>query len=188
MWGHLVKAIKLIVFNPDNLSLVDLGKAVVEVFATAISAFVGLAVYAELTPLVQGFPLGAELASFAGALVAGLLTLGLNYFLLYSSLAKKFWNCLEGLMPYGELLRRYREINAELDRYLAELAKIEFNLDAEDLAFFSENLSACVDEEERSVVLKNQMEKMGVELPFEFGNNESVRVWLDQKVQAFASK
>lgn len=188
MWGHLVRAIKLIVFNPDNLSLVDLGKAVVEIFATAISAFVGFAVYAELTPLVQAFPLGAELASFAGALVTGLLTLGLNYFLLYSSWAKKFWNYLEGLMPYGELLRKYREINAELDRYLAELAKIEFNLDAEDLAIFSESLSACADEEERSVVLKKQVEKMGVELPFELGNADSVRGWLAQKAQAFASK
>lgn len=188
MWGHLVRAIKLIVFNPENLSLVDLGKAVVEIFSTAISAFVGFAVYAELTPLVQAFPLGAELASFAGALVTGLLTLGLNYFLLYSSWAKKIWNYLEGLMPYGELLRKYREINAELDRYLAELAKIEFNLDAEDLAAFSENLSACTDEEERSVVLKKQVEKMGVELPFELGNADRVRSWLAQKAQAFASK
>ncbi|MDO4769425.1 MAG: hypothetical protein Q4A11_03555 [Brachymonas sp.] len=188
MWGHLLRAIKLIVFNPENLSLVDLGKAVVEIFATAISAFVGFAVYAELTPLVQAFPLGAELASFAGALVTGLLALGLNYFLLYSSWAKKFWNYLEGLMPYGELLRKYREINAELDSYLAELAKIEFNLDAEDLAAFSDNLNASADEEERSVVLKKQVEKMGVELPFELGNSESVRSWLAQKAQAFASK
>lgn len=181
MWGHLVRAIKLIVFNPENLSLVDLGKAVVEIFATAISAFVGFAVYAELTPLVQAFPLGAELASFAGALVTGLLTLGLNYVLLYSSWAKKFWNYLKGVMPYAELLQRYKEINAELDRHLAELAKIEFSLDADDLALFSERLGSCSDEMERAAVLRRQAEKMAIDLPFESGNTESVRSWLATK-------
>ena len=53
---------------------------------------VGSTAYAQLLPLCS-FPFGSELAAFAGTLVTGMVTLGLNYFLLHSSEAPKY-GCL----------------------------------------------------------------------------------------------
>ena len=181
MWGHLTKALKLIFFNPENLSLIDLGKAVTGVLATGVSALAGSMVYANLVPVLS-FPMGGELATFAGALVTGLLTLGLNHFLLHSDLAKKAWAYLESRMPHAELLRKYKEANAEIDRYLAELGNIEFNLDLEDLASFATQLEFSENEEEKATVLKEQANKMKIDLPFEPGNSASTRKFLAGKV------
>lgn len=181
MWGHLTKALKLIFFNPENLSLIDLGKAVTGVLATGVSALAGSMVYANLVPVLS-FPMGGELATFAGALVTGLLTLGLNHFLLHSDLAKKAWAYLESRMPHAELLRKYKEANAEIDRYLTELGNIEFNLDLEDLASFATQLEFSENEEEKATVLKEQADKMKIDLPFEPGNSASTRKFLAGKI------
>lgn len=79
MWGQLIKAIKLLAFNPQQLSFVDLCKAVLEVLNTGVATVVGSLIYAELAT-VCNYPFGGELAMFCGALVTGVFTLGLNYF------------------------------------------------------------------------------------------------------------
>ncbi|ATG88965.1 hypothetical protein MKLM6_0690 [Methylomonas koyamae] len=177
IWGHLVKAIKLIIFNPDQLSFVDLCKAVVSVLSVAVSTVVGSTVYVQLLPLCS-FPFGSELAAFAGALVTGIVTLGLNYFLLYSNIAQKLWTFVDTLMPHAGAVKKFQAINAELDRYLTELARLEFNLDADDLEKFSYELAACNDEIQRGMLLKEEVAKRGIELPYEMGNTASTRKWL----------
>lgn len=177
MWGQIVNAIKLIALNPDDLSFVDLSKAVLSILSAGVSAVVGTMVYAELIPLC-GFPFGGELAAFAGALVTGICTLGLNYFLLHSGVAKKVWDFIESIMPHAGTVKNFQEINAELDRYLTELGKIEFNLDVDELADFSRTLAASNNEMERGLILKDQIAKRGIELPYEMGNSDSTRKWL----------
>lgn len=177
MWGQLVKAIKLIVFNPDQLSFVDLSKAVIAVLSAGVAAVVGSMVYADLLPLCS-FPFGNELVAFIGAFVTGIVTLGLNYFLLHSEIATKAWNFVESIMPHAGTVKKFQEINAELDRYLTELGCIEFNLDADELVDFSRALSACNNEMERGIILKDQIAKRGIELPYEMGNSTSTRNWL----------
>lgn len=182
MWGQLVKAIKLIVFNPDQLSFVDLSKAVIAVLSAGVAAVVGSMVYADLLPLCS-FPFGSELVAFIGAFVTGIVTLGLNYFLLHSEIARKAWDFVESIMPHAGTVKKFQEINAELDKYLTELARIEFNLDADELVDFSRELAACNNEIERGFVLKNQIEKRGIELPYEMGNSASTRNWLASLVK-----
>jgi hypothetical protein len=177
MWGQLVKAVKLMIFNPDQLSFVDLCKAVVSVLSVGVATVVGSTAYAQLLPLCS-FPFGSELAAFVGALVTGVVTLGLNYFLLHSSVAQKLWTFVESLMPHAGAVEKFQAINAELDRYLIELGRIEFNLDADELEVFSHELAACNDEIQRSMLLKEEVAKRGIELPFEMGNSASTRKWL----------
>ncbi|MGD7035141.1 hypothetical protein [Methylotuvimicrobium buryatense] len=177
IWGHLVKAIKLIIFNPDQLSFVDLCKAVVSVLSVAVSTVVGSIVYVQMLPLCS-FPFGSELAAFLGALVTGIVTLGMNYFLLYSSVAQKLWTFVESIMPHADTVKKFQAINAELDRYLIELSRLEFNLDADELERFSFELAACNDEIQRGMLLKEEVAKRGIELPYEMGNTESTRKWL----------
>ncbi len=177
LWGQLVKAIKLMVFNPDQLSFVEQCQAVTSLLSVGVATVVGTMAYTQLVPFLS-FPFGTELAAFAGALVTGLVTLGLNYFLLHSPMARKLWAFIESLTPHARTVREFQAINAELDRYLMELSRLEFNLDVEELQAFTQELEACNDEIQRSTVLQQAVEARGIELPFEVGNAASTRNWL----------
>jgi hypothetical protein len=69
-------------------------------------------------------------------------------------------------------------INAALDNYLIELSRLEFNLDTDELAQFSYELATCNDEMQRGRLLKEEVVKRGIELPYEMGNTASTREWL----------
>jgi hypothetical protein len=177
VWGQLVKAIKLMIFNPEQLGFVDLCKAVTSLMSLGAATVVGTMVHAQLLPLCS-FPFGGELVAFASALVTGVVTLGLNYFLLHSPVAHKLWAFIESIMPHAGVVKHFESVNAELDRYLTELGKLEFNLDADELEAFSLTLIACNDELQRGMVLKAEVAKRNIELPFEMGNSASTRDWL----------
>ena len=81
-------------------------------------------------------------------------------------------------MPHAGVVKHFESVNAELDRYLTELGKLEFNLDADELEAFSLTLIACNDELQRGMVLKAEVAKRNIELPFEMGNSASTRDWL----------
>jgi hypothetical protein len=177
IWGQLVKAIKLIIFNPEQLGFVDLCKAVISLSSVGAATVVGSLAYSHLMPLC-GFPFGGELAAFVSALVTGVVTLGLNYFMLHSGMALKVWAFIESIMPHAGMIKNFQAINTELDRYLTELGQLEFNLDVEDLALFAQELMACNDEMQRNMYLKVELAKRDIELPFEMGNGASTRSWL----------
>lgn len=182
VWGQLIQAFKLIFFNPEQLDFVDLCKGVVGILSTAAGAVIGSMTHAHLLPLCS-FPFGSELAAFAGALVTGIVTLGLTYTMLYSNIAHKIWEFIESLMPHAGTLKKYQEINAELDRYLSELTRIEFNMDPEELSVFSNELAKCNNEIQRGLVLKDEIARRGIELPYEMGNTQSTRNWLASLVK-----
>ncbi len=177
IWGQLVSAIKLLIFNPEQLAFVDLCKAVTSLLSIGSATVVGSVAYAQLLPFCS-FPFGGELAAFASALVTGVVTLGLNYFMLHSPVALKLWTFIASVMPHAGMLHNFQAINTELDRYLGELNALEFNLDADELEDFSRELMACNDELQRSSVLRAEVEKRNIALPFEMGNAASTRSWL----------
>lgn len=177
VWGQLVKAIKLMIFNPEKLAFVDLCKAVVSVLSIGSATVVGSMAYSQLLPLCS-FPFGSELAAFASALATGVITLGLNYFMLHSSMAQKVWEFIESIMPHAGTVMKFQAINAELDRYLTELSRLEFNLDASELEEFSQALTSCNDEIQRSTLLHKQLAKRNLDLPYGMGNSASTREWL----------
>lgn len=180
LWGNLVKAIKLLIFNPQQLPFVDLCKTVTTILSVGAATVVGSMIYTQLLPLCS-FPFGSELASFVSALAVGLITLGLNYFMLYSGLAKKLWAFVDSIMPHAASVRKFQDINAELDRYLTELGRIELNMDVDELTEFSLQLASCNDELQRGLFLKEEIDKRDIELPFEMGNRASTRKWLASK-------
>lgn len=181
LWGSLVKAVKLLIFNPQQLSFVDLCKSITAILSVGAATVAGTMIYTQLLPLCN-FPFGSELASFASALVTGLITLGLNYFLLYSCIADKLWAFVGALMPHAATMQKFQAINAELDRYLTELGKIELNLDADELAEFAQQLAGCNDELQRNMLLKEEIARRGIDLPYEMGNSVSTRKWLASMV------
>ena len=181
VWGQLVKAIKLMIFNPDKLSFVELCRAVTSIISIGAATVAGSIVHSQLLPMCS-FPFGAELAAFASALVTGILTLGLNYYLLHSSIALKLWTFIESQAPYSGTLQQFQVINYELDRYLTELSRLEFNLNVAELKAFTFELQGCNTELQRSLVLKKESQARGIELPFEVGDAVSTRNWLNSLI------
>ena len=130
---------------------------------------------------LASIPFGDLLASFLSAFATGLMTVGMTFVLEHSAFMQKVWDFLNNLKSkYKKILEHYQEINAELDRYLLELAKIEFNLNPAELSAFADELTVR-DEEQRRIILNREIARRNIELPFESGNNDSVRAWLRSK-------
>ena len=179
MWNNLVQAFKLMVFNPDNLAPGALAKAVSKVIAAGIAVVTGVLVNESLSKIFS-FPFGPELAAFCSAIVTGMLTLVMNYFLEHSELMNKIWAFLDGFKnKYQRALDYYQQVNAELDRYLSELSRIEFALNMDELEAFSQHLSQVNSEIHRAIILHDEIERRHISLPFESGNADSVRKWLN---------
>lgn len=59
VWGQLVKAITLMIFNPEQLGFFDLCKAVTSLMSLGAATVVGTMVHAQLLPLCS-FPFGGK--------------------------------------------------------------------------------------------------------------------------------
>ena len=178
MWNNLVQALKLMVFNPQNLTPGELMKAVSKIITAGVAVTAGVIINEQLATLFA-FPFGPELAAFCGALATGLLTLVMHYFLEHSSVMKSVWAFLDRFQDkFQRGLVYYEKVNIELDRYLKELAALEFSMNAEELAFFSHHLSLVNSELEREFMLCQEIERRNIDLPFEAGNLASVNDWL----------
>lgn len=182
IWVYLVRVIKLLVFNPDGLSFVDLCKSAVSIVSLGLSTVIGSVVYFE-TATLFAFPFGGEMAAFIAALTTGIMTLAINYFLIYSSTAKKVWSFVESIMPHAVDLKRFQAINQELDRYLVELASIEFGYDVHEVESLEAALVACNDELQMSSILVDEVSRRNLELPYRMGDSESTRKWLRSKTK-----
>lgn len=176
MWGSLVQVIKIITFNPENLGTVDMMKAVSSILAVGISTVLGTMIYSALVPVLN-FPFGVESAAFISALSTGIIVLGFQYFISHSASMKKVWDFL-GKIDHSYTLEQFRAINAKLDAYLEELARIDFNIDPLELEEFTLALASQSGELEKSIILKREISRRNIELPFEIGNHDSTRKWL----------
>lgn len=180
MWSTLVQVIKLIFFNPDKLAHGALLQKCLQLLSFGVASFLGVMLNQTLNQ-VMTFPFGTEIAAFLSALATGIMTLGLTYVLNYSKIMQKVWQFLNSLKSQSELtLEYYKKVNAELDRYVTELAKLEFNMDTNELHYFNDELILANNEYERSILLGIEIQKRGIELPFEHGDKASIRNWLQQ--------
>lgn len=177
-WSGLIQAVKLIFFNPEKLRMGDLLREVTRILGTVAAVSAGTVIHGAL----GGLPLG--LAEFISALASGILTVGLSYFLDHSEMMQKIWEFLNGIKnQYERILEHYQVINDELDHYLMELSKVEFNMNPIELERFANELGVVNDEFQRYLVLHKEVERRNIELPFKVGDTDSVRQWL-KNIQA----
>lgn len=181
--SNLINIVKLVFFNPDNLSTGELTKATFKLLSASIGVIAGILIHQNLV-VVEALPFGGEIRVFLTALSTGIITLALNYFIEQSPIMLKLWKFLDQFKSKDEkILDYYKEINAELNRYLLELNQLEFNINIDDLEKFAHNLKSANTEMERHAILKQQVEKEDIKLPFEMGNSDSVRNWLLAKAR-----
>lgn len=179
IWGNLVQAIKLIFFNPQSLPLGQLIKEVGKIVGAGIAVSCGVMVNSMLSQVCV-FPFGAEIAAFCSTLVTGVITLGVTYYLENGEICQKIWAFLDKFSDNStKRLNFYREVNEKLDCYLLELYQLEFNIDTEQLELFSLRLSSVNNELERSFILEEEIKERNIKLPYEKGNPDSVKSWLN---------
>lgn len=177
-WNSLVGALKLIFFNPNKLTAGQLAKEVIRILSAGAAAFIGIVINQQLAQFFT-FPFGTEIAAFLSALVTGIIIVGLTYFLDHSPMMKKIWDFLDKFKSKIKItLENFQRINTELDRYLLELSKIEFNLNPQEIEEFSDSLLLVNDEIRRNIILTEEVNRRNIELPFEMGNTKSTRAWL----------
>ncbi len=177
MWGSLVAAFKVMMFNPEGLNETEKYRAVIAALTVGAGAVAGSLVLAKLAPLLTTPVVGGALASFLSALVSGLVAMGLTWSLLHSSLAAGLWDFM-ARSKHVQTLAEFTAVNAQLDSYLLELARVELAVDPGALTDFAAELSTCNSELERAMVLKFEVEKRDIVLPFALGDAGSTRKWL----------
>ena len=96
------------------------------------------------------------------------------------AIMQKVWNALDSFFKnkYDLLLEEFQRINQELDHYLEQLAKIEFNFNIEELRSFSDSLSNTNNELKKTKIIKSELDKHNIKMPYEFGNTDSMTDWL----------
>ena len=103
----------------------------------------------------------------------------MSYFLDHSPTMQKVWAFLDKFKSkYEIVLEHYQEINKELDRYLVELYKLEFNISTYELSCFIDNLAATNSEYEKTLALEGETKRRNISLPFEATNTASIQSWL----------
>ncbi|WP_256644161.1 hypothetical protein [Stenotrophomonas sp. 9(2022)] len=177
MWGALVKSIKIMCINPGKLGDVDQKREALAALTVGAGAVAASLVLAQLGPLAATPVVGGPLTSFVAALISGVVTLGLTWTLLHSPLAAKLWDFM-ARSAHVQTLADLVEANRRLDTYLMELAALELNVDPCAMVAFAADLTACNAEFERSLVLAIEIERRGIELPFQVGNAATTRAWL----------
>lgn len=183
-WTGIVQVIKLITFNPNKLSRGELTREVIRILMATVSTILGVMLYQHLITLLSAVPYGDLIASFLSAFATGLLVLGTTYFIDHSSIMKKVWKYLDSLKSkYDNFLEHIKEINAELDRYVTELARIEFNLNTAELHALASALKASSNEYEKNIILKQETTRRNIKLPFEMGDKSSTIAWLKTKTK-----
>lgn len=178
MWLSIVKAVKLLFFNPNNLAMGDLIREVTRLLGAGLATVIGVLVNQNLDTLLI-FPLGSELSAFIGAFFTGLLTLGLTWGLDHSEMMQDVWRMLNQFKSkYKKVHEHYEKINIELDRYLNELAKVRLNMNPDELATFADELAFSNNEYVRSHILDAELRRRNIALPFESNSEESIKDWL----------
>lgn len=183
MWNSIVGIIKLIVFNPKNLNKEELFKAVLKLLSVGLATLLGTMLNTYLNTVLI-FPMGDLIGAFLSALVTGLMTVGFGYFIENGVSLKGLWDMLTSYKTkYEAMLEHMQEINAELDRYLLRWAKIEFNLNPNEIMNFTDSLIICNSELEHSIVIQKEISRRNIKLPFELGDEQSGRKWLASLVK-----
>lgn len=177
-WLNLIKVMKMAFFNPENLSTGELTKSTFKILSASIGLIVGMLMHESLAVL-NSIPFGNLVIDFVSTLTSGVVILALNYFIEQSEIMQKFWSYLDQIKTkYEKILDNFKEINKELDQYILELTQLEFGLNVDEISKFTEQLTITNSELERNILLRQEIEKQEIKLPFEMGNAESTQNWL----------
>lgn len=171
-WVSLVEALKIVLFNPDNLPFGERMRAVAKILATTASVIVSIVVREVLTKIgIATIPVvGDELVTFTEILSMGLTSCTLLYFLDRSEIVNKAVNFLNNLPTVSNALYYYKEQAKYFEQYAAQILSIDvesFEREIEKFNSIANKLENAKDENELNSILVGFYKEMKIKLPWE---------------------
>lgn len=171
-WVSLVEALKIVLFNPDNLPFGERMRAVAKIFATTASVIVSIVVREVLTKIgIAAIPVvGDVLVTFIEILSMGLTSCTLLYFLDRSEMVNKAVNFLNNLPTVSNALYYYKEQAKYFEQYAAQILSIDvetFEKEIEKFNSIANKLDNAKDENELNSILLGFYKEMKIKLPWE---------------------
>lgn len=170
-WAAIVKAVKVLFWNPDHLPLGERLAAVAKILAIAASAVVGNIV-AELTAQwTKVIPwLGSKISAFCGAFVTGIMSCTFVYVIDNSEKVKKLVAWINKLDFANSAVNYFKEETERFEHYAAQLMELDweiFNREIDAFDTISERILAAKDEEALTDTLLEAYREQGMKLPYE---------------------
>lgn len=105
-------------------------------------------------------------------MVSSILSVSFVYFLDHSEIIKKLTASLDSIFTneFRRSVEFFKEVNTKLDRYFAELARIDYSTFAREIIAFREikaRLYATKNERELNSVLRAVVKEQGISMPYE---------------------
>lgn len=171
-WVSLVEALKIVLFNPDNLPFGERMRAVAKIFATTASVIVSIVVREVLTKIgIAAIPVvGDVLVTFIEILSMGLTSCTLLYFLDRSEMVNKAVNFLNNLPTISNALYYYKEQAKYFEQYAAQILSIDvenFEREVEKFNSIANKLENAKDENELNSILVGFYKEMKIKLPWQ---------------------
>lgn len=168
----LVQAAKILFLNPDNLPFGERIRATAKILSLGAGVVLGSMVseLVEQTPVGKIPVLGEVVPNFCGALVSGLLTCSLVYFLDRSERMNRLVASLNGIHTFSTEVNYFRKCAEYFERYAAELAGIDyekFRKETEMFANIAANLKKAADPKQLNAMLRDYLVQVGGALPWE---------------------
>lgn len=171
-WVSLVEALKIVLFNPDNLPFGERMRAVAKIFVTTASVIVSIVVREVLTKIgIAAIPVvGDVLVTFIEILSMGLTSCTLLYFLDRSEMVNKAVNFLNNLPTISNALYYYKEQAKYFEQYAAQILSIDvenFEREVEKFNSIANKLENAKDENELNSILVGFYKEMKIKLPWQ---------------------
>ncbi|TYQ15704.1 UNVERIFIED_CONTAM: hypothetical protein Cloal_2187 [Acetivibrio alkalicellulosi] len=171
-WATIVEAIKILVFNPDNLPFGEMLKAVSKIIATCVSVICGSLVQEAISKMnpVKLPIISDVLPSFIGSLVTGIMSVSMLYYIDNSEIVKKivaFSNQLKNEFDYK--LDYFKKINEKLTDYVSDLASIDYDMLEQEINYLRKlNKKICLTEtiEDLNYLLHKALIERNIKLPY----------------------
>lgn len=105
-------------------------------------------------------------------MISSILSVSFVYFLDHSEIIKKLTASLDSIFTneFRRSVEFFKEVNTKLDRYLAELARIDYSTFAREIIAFREikaRLYATKNERELNSVLRAVVKEQEISMPYE---------------------
>lgn len=179
-YASVIKALDIILFNPDDLLLGDRVKAATVVIATGASVVVGSTVsdMIEATAVAAIPVVGDIVQAFCGTLVTGILSCTLLLIIDRSSVTQNIVRKLNEVSTLSSFTQCYSKQAQYIEKYAAELLQIDADKFQEEVALYKEMTEMILkemDEKELNKRLKEIIEYVGINIPWEGDFDEFMR-------------
>lgn len=135
-WASLVDAVKILIFNPDELSMGERIRAASKIIATAASVVAGILVSEGLNKVTAGLPFADIVNGFCGTLLSGILSCTLLYFIDNDPRINRLVAYLNSLpSESNERARRKRQCQL-LEQYSAALMNLDLDSLRQEMSLY----------------------------------------------------